>query len=184
MSYIDLSVAATIRFEGSVAWMYLDTLGNVTVGVGILLDGVSKALALPFVMQGSLAAATPDAIEADFRRVAALNHGMQAIFYKDTTSPILPYAAINAVLQNVVTQNDRDMQQVFSAWSLYPEKVKLGILDMVYNLGETSLLKKFPRFVSAVKAQDWATAAVQCQRDGVGSARNTWTASMFSDVTS
>ena len=177
MSYIDMSVAATIQFEGSVAWMYLDIDGNVTVAVGKMLPDAKAACALPF--QVGVSAATPEQIQTDFERVAAMMPGARASFYKSETSPILLYADIMALLRTVVEANDAAMAKVFQGWSQYPEKVLLGVLDMVYNLGETRLLHEFPQFVLAVLAQHWHEASMQCHRRGISDARNAWTYSMF-----
>src|SRR5215467_10964918 len=49
MSYLDDSLAHLEVFEGTVPWMYLDTRGFVTVGVGELLANAAKAETLAFV---------------------------------------------------------------------------------------------------------------------------------------
>ena len=45
--------AFTLPLEGEIAWMYLDTLGLVTVGLGNLIDPVELALELPFVYRAT-----------------------------------------------------------------------------------------------------------------------------------
>jgi len=37
------------EFEGCVPWMYRDTVGKVTVGVGLMLPDAKTAQALPFL---------------------------------------------------------------------------------------------------------------------------------------
>jgi GH24 family phage-related lysozyme (muramidase) len=46
------------QFEGCVPWMYRDTVGKVTVGVGLMLPDVRAAQALPF-LAGERAASRP-----------------------------------------------------------------------------------------------------------------------------
>ena len=45
---------------------------------------------------------------------------------------------------------------------------------MAFNLGLAGL-KKFPTMLHAVDSGDWATAAAQCHRMGIGDARNQYT---------
>jgi hypothetical protein len=55
----------------------------------------------------------------------------------------------------------------------------MALLDMAYNLGPAGLLKGYPRMLSAVEAGDWAQAAAECVRGGIGAARNAWTKQQF-----
>jgi len=43
----DQSLAQLKTFEGCVPWMYRDTVGRVTVGVGLMLPDAAAACALP-----------------------------------------------------------------------------------------------------------------------------------------
>ena len=57
------------EFEGAVEYMYLDTGGNVTVGVGNLLVSANHAAQLGFVRRASLGTATAAEIQADFDNI-------------------------------------------------------------------------------------------------------------------
>jgi GH24 family phage-related lysozyme (muramidase) len=48
------TLAALERFEGSIPWMYNDTAGKVTVGVGLMLPDAVAAAHLPFAIAGRL----------------------------------------------------------------------------------------------------------------------------------
>jgi hypothetical protein len=45
------------------------------------------------------------------------------------------------------------------------------------------LLKGYPKMLSAVEAGDWAQAAAECARGGIGAARNAWTKQQFLSAT-
>jgi len=49
MGYLEQSYDALKRWEGVVRYMYLDSIGLVTVGVGFMIPNVYSASTLPFV---------------------------------------------------------------------------------------------------------------------------------------
>lgn len=67
----------------------------------------------------------------------------------------------------------------FPDFNAYPAEACAALFDMAYNLGIGGLTSKFPTFCKAVKDKDWATAAQQCERGGIGDARNAWTKAQF-----
>ena len=48
--YLEQSIERLTQFEGSVPWMYLDTVGKVTVGVGSMLPDARAAGTLRFLI--------------------------------------------------------------------------------------------------------------------------------------
>ncbi len=178
MAYLDDSLAHLEIFEGIVPWMYLDTRGFVTVGVGEMLANAAKAQSLSFV-DTSAQPASPEAILAEYNRVAALSPARVAAFYRSSTSPVLPHSAIDALLMNHLAFFDGQLSGRFAAYANFPDPAKLGLLDMIYNLGVTGLFKGFPHFMGCVDNQDWLGAAANCHRMGPSQARNDWTRQQF-----
>ena len=178
MSYIDDSVANLKNFEGSVPWMYLDTKGLVTVGVGQMLPDATSAQSLAFVDSSGQPAA-PDAILADFGRVSGLAPAHSPGFYRVPASLVLPPDAIDTLLMNRVTDFDSQLSGRFPAYASFPDRAKLGLLDMIYNLGGAKLFGTFHHFMSCVDNQDWQGAADNCHRMGPSQARNDWTKQQF-----
>ena len=178
MPYIDDSVANLKNFEGSVPWMYLDTKGLVTVGVGQMLRDSASAQSLAFV-DSSGQPATPDAILADFGRVSGLDPAHSPGFYRVPASLALPPDAIDTLLMNRVTDFDSQLSGRFPAYPSFPDPAKLGLLDMIYNLGGAKLFGTFHHFMSCVDNQDWQGAADNCHRMGPSQARNDWTKRRF-----
>jgi GH24 family phage-related lysozyme (muramidase) len=178
MTYIDDSVAKLSYFEGSVPWMYRDTNGYVTVGVGQMLPSGTSAQALAFV-DGANNPASGDSILTDYLRVVALPAAMNANSYRVQTSLSLTDATIAALLTAQVGECDSALNGRFANYGSFPDPAKLGLLDMVYNLGVHGLFSGFPTFMQYVGNTDWANAALQCHRVGPSDERNTWTKAQF-----
>jgi GH24 family phage-related lysozyme (muramidase) len=176
-TYLDQSLAQLKLFEGSVPWMYLDTVGKVTVGVGIMLPGAAAACALPFAM--GAAPASPEQIAVEFARVAALPMGKLPAFYRTPESPELPQPVIDARLGAVLTEFEATLRAKLAVYNTLPDPVKMALLDMAYNLGPEGLLKGYPRMLHAVETGAWAQAAGECARAGIGEARNAWARQQF-----
>jgi len=178
VSYLDDSLAHLEIFEGTVPWMYLDTRGFVTVGVGELLASAAKAETLSFVDPDG--EPTPqDAILDEFNRVSGLIPAKVAAFYRSPTSPVLPHAAIDTLLMNHLNFFDGQLATRFPDYAGFPDPAKLGLLDMIYNLGQVGLFQHFPHFMTAVDNENWLGAAANCHRVGPSQARNDWTRQQF-----
>jgi GH24 family phage-related lysozyme (muramidase) len=176
-TYLEQSLAKLKEFEGCVPWMYRDTVGKVTVGVGLMLPDAKAAEALPFLLGAR--AATPEEIAAEFARVDAMALGRASAFYKIPASLELMQQTIDAKLKSVLEGFEADLRIQFPRYDALPDGVKMALLDMIYNLGPEGLFKGFPHLVGAVEAGAWAQAAEHCMRRGPSAARNTWTRQQF-----
>lgn len=157
--------------------MYRDTVGRVTVGVGLMLPDASAAAKLPFQVNG--AAVAEDAVRTEFARVDALPMGRPALFYRARNGPELPKPEIDALLRTVLTGFENDLRGALHGYDALPDGVRLALLDMIYNLGPAGLLHGYPRMLQAIQAGEWAQAAAACERRGPGAARNEWTRQMM-----
>lgn len=165
------------EFEGCVPWMYRDTVGKITVGVGLMLPDVKAAQALPFLACSE--PATPEQITAEFTRVEALPLGRPSSFYKSPASLQLTQQTIDAKLISILQNFEADLRTEFPHYDTLPDAIKLALLDMIYNLGPAGLFKGFPHLVAAVQTGAWAQAAEHCMRRGPSAARNNWTRNQF-----
>ena len=164
-TYLDEAGAKLKEFEGSVGWMYLDTVGKVTVGVGQMLPSILVAQALGFV-QGDRRA-TAEEIAAEFERVTAMPMGKLAKFYARAGGIRLPDEAIAAKLHEALEGFEGYLRKHIQDYDRLPDAAKLALLDMVYNLGPGKLFAEYPRLIAAVAA------------GGPGAARNGWTRQQF-----
>jgi GH24 family phage-related lysozyme (muramidase) len=176
-TYLEQSLAKLKEFEGCVPWMYRDTVGKVTVGVGLMLPDAKAAETLPFVLGAR--AATPEEITAEYARVDAMAPGRASAFYKIPASLELTQQTIDAKLQSVLEGFEANLRIQFPHYDDLPNGVKMALLDMIYNLGPEGLFKGFPHLVAAVEAGAWAQAAEHCMRRGPSAARNAWTRQQF-----
>ena len=157
--------------------MYRDTVGKVTVGVGLMLPDAKAAQALPFVLGAR--PATPDEIATEYARVDAMPMGRASAFYKTPASVELTQQTIDAKLSAVLAGFEADLRAEFAHYDTLPDGVKMALLDMIYNLGPAGLFKGFPHLVVAVQTGAWAQAAERCMRRGPSAARNAWTREQF-----
>jgi GH24 family phage-related lysozyme (muramidase) len=176
-TYLEQSLAKLKEFEGCVPWMYRDTVGKVTVGIGLMLPDAKAAEALPFVV--GTRAATPEEIAAEYARVDAMPMGRASAFYKTPTSLVLTQQTIDAKLTSVLAGFEADLRSQFPHYDTLPDGIKMALLDMIYNLGPAGLFKGFPHLVAAIQTGAWQQAAEHCIRRGPGAARNDWTREQF-----
>jgi GH24 family phage-related lysozyme (muramidase) len=176
-TYLEQSLTKLKEFEGCVPWMYRDTVGRVTVGVGLMLPDANAAGALPFVLGNR--AATSEEIAAEYARVNRMAMGHASSFYKVPTSLELTQQTIDLKLSAILQGFETDLRAGFPHYDALPDGVKMALLDMIYNLGPAGLFKGFPHLVAAVQTGAWAQAAEHCTRRGPAPARNNWTQAQF-----
>ena len=157
--------------------MYRDTVGKVTVGVGLMLPDAKAAETLPFVIGAR--AATPQEIAAEYARVDAMPMGRASGFYKTPTSLSLTQQTIDAKLTSVLAGFEADLRAQLPNYDALPDGVKMALLDMIYNLGPAGLFKGVPHLIAAIQIGAWTQAAEHCTRRGPGAARNDWTKEQF-----
>ena len=156
--------------------MYIDTTGNITVGVGNLLADAASAQALAFALQSDpTTPATAEQIADDFNALSGKPKGQLPGYYRSLTAVRLPDSAIQDLLSQRVTDFLTGLTTAFPDYDSYPAPACAALFDMSFNLGLKGLTGGFPHFCAAAKAKDWVTAAAQCQRGGIGAARNNWT---------
>ena len=157
--------------------MYLDTVGKVTVGVGMMLANEIAAHALPFVAGET--PATPDEIGREFARVSAMKKGQLARFYFNKKALQLSTETIDAKLRDTLQGFEGYLRSNIHSYDALPDAAKLALLDMVYNLGPGRLFAEYPRLIAAVERGDWKAAATSSLRRGPSAARNAWTRQQF-----
>lgn len=164
------------EFEGAIAWMYLDSVGKVTVAEGLMVPDVSSALALPFQFAGAIA--EPGDIRADFLRVEKMKPCMAPGFYHCATSVTLTHDYMRVLALRTLVRFDGFLRSEFPSLDSYPDVVKPAMLDMIYNLGP-GRLQSFHQWRDAVLTKNWAQAAATCHRRQISADRNAWAAAQF-----
>jgi GH24 family phage-related lysozyme (muramidase) len=157
--------------------MYRDTVGKVTVGVGLMLPDANAAQALPFLLNNR--PATPEEIAAEYARVDALPQGRAAATYKTRAALELTQQTVDAKLLSVLENFEADLRAEFPHYDTFPKAIKLALLDMIYNLGPQGLFHGYPHLISAIQTGNWSLAADHCTRRGPAPERNDWTRQQF-----
>ena len=58
------------------------------------------------------------------------------------------------MLKNDIKKAKQELREIFEGFNKLPDNVRLVLIDMIFNLGETRFLK-FKHMISAVKNKDW-----------------------------
>lgn len=184
MSITANMIANEKRFEGNVPYMYLDTGGNVTVGVGKLLRNAAAAQTLPFVTKAAGADAAAAAIAAEWQTVHGLEAGHAAAYYDPLTTLRLNQPDIDSRLTADLTAVEQQLQAQFALYGSFPASAQEGLMDMGFNLGVAKLISGFPTFIAAVRANppQWTTAAAECHREGISDDRNDFVEALFNSA--
>ena len=174
MNFAEVGRELIKKGEGSISHMYLDTRGFVTVGVGNMMRTAADAQAIPFVRRDNETVATAEEIAVDFNTIRSLPYGQgyAESSFKSHTALDLPEMEIDALLDRRIANFEAGLRGDFSGYDTYPDRARLGLLDMAFNLGNHGLVTKFPTFTAAARAGEWSKCAEECRRRGIGAARN------------
>jgi GH24 family phage-related lysozyme (muramidase) len=168
--------------EDCVPWMYCDSRGFVTVGIGNLVSSPSAAASLPFRHKDGNAA-LPGERETAWAQVNdAFKPNQSAAAYQDCSDLRLSRDFMRGlVASRLVGEFVPGITRICPAFDSMPLPARRALVDMAYNLGVHGL-GMFPHMLAAVNAGDWEMAAGQCHRSTCRDTRNAWTAQMFIDA--
>lgn len=168
--------AFTGPFEGYCTWMYLDTKGLVTTGMGNLIDTIADAQALPW-RTASNQPASPAQIAAEWRQIkarqSAKNLGGYA--FEKWATLHLEHAAIDRLVAVKMAAFAATIEAAYPTFGTAPADAQLAWMDMGWNYGPAFMDKKksngsyeWPSFRAAVRVSNWvhAAAAVPVTRRG------------------
>jgi len=150
----------SIRFEGLVHWPYLDIKGLVTVGIGNLIDPVSAALALPWVLEGDGSPATREQVLADWsalkaRKELAKRHYNAA---RPITRIRLTETGVDILVRSKLLQNEAYMRKRLTNWDRLPADAQLFCCSMAWAVGP-GWVDIFKNCVAFLLKSDFTNAA-------------------------
>ena len=158
----------TSRFEGSINNFYLDTHGNVTVGVGHLVSSRDAAVSLNLVDKLTLEPACDVEKADEYSRVLRSEAAHNATYYIRLCHLQMLPAEIDKLFTADITGV---ASRVLSQFGALPQPAAVALVDLAFNVGYAGIYK-WPRLIDAIKRQDWAGAAVECQSTKTGHVRN------------
>ncbi len=170
------------RHEGWVNHMYLDTKGNVTVGVGFLLPRSSEVGFYSWRTKDRSKGSVPLAYaKVEWNTVNRLPYGqgIKASTFDKKTTIELSDATIGSVLTKKLATLRDDLRRVFALdseddegniiargvdFDELPTTVQEAMLDLGWNVKGFQEANVFPKMKIAIKRGDWRTAAVESHR--------------------
>lgn len=174
----------TKGFEGEVPFMYLDTLGNVTVGVGHMLASSAAGQAIGFVLNSGGGNASSSQIGAEFANIKAMAPGLAMNKYQAASTMVLAPGVGDGLLSADLGNSQAQLRIAFARYDTFPEPAQEALLDMMFNMGAGKFTSaKWPSLFAACNAGDWMTAAAQSRRNGIQQSRNDAIAGLFRQAT-
>jgi GH24 family phage-related lysozyme (muramidase) len=165
------------RWEGWIPWLYLDTRGNVTVGMGFLVKTVADAQELPLWNGHQLASSA--AIKDAFESVSRMKPGLVAVKYKRLPHLTLSEDEIRTRAERrLATEFTPGIVKLLPEFATFPPHAQSALVDLAWNLGVNGL-GNFRHLLAACEAKDWTEAAAQCRRRTSRDERNAWTRDQF-----
>jgi len=166
------------QYENRIPHMYKDTTGNITAGVGHLIKDIEAAKKIAFVVRNTGVLATKKEIEDEFIKFKglSLDKNTVATAFKKYSTLELGESLMDKQVENHINNFEKELKQVYGTqeFQSYSDNVKLALFDMIFNLGMTKLISRFPKFNRHIKANDFEKAALECSRTDVSAQRNTY----------
>jgi GH24 family phage-related lysozyme (muramidase) len=177
----NIILPALTEYEKKKDFMYVDSTGNVTTGIGFKLATESAAASYPFLTLDD-DPATDEQKRAEWRLInshysSTGNH--TADWYEDFTTLYLADEFIDNKLVEIVGQSFTDLSARISGYGEFPSPVRIALQDIAYNVGAKGLVTKFPRLMTAINLRDWATAAQESHRSDPDDERNNYVRDLF-----
>jgi hypothetical protein len=181
------------RHEGEVAFMYLDTKGLVTVGIGNLIDPVGLAMGLPFQFKAvnranapAGRAATRAEIDAEWRALKHHQDRQQLItgghrLCDAVTNLELGEANRMQLFEDKTAANERQLRAAFNDFDWWPADAQLGLMAMAWGLG-AGFPARWPRFSAACQRKDFDAAAADSKISTWRSERNDASLRLFTNA--
>lgn len=156
----DRWVEFTEPMEGGTNYPYADILQLITTGYGNMIDPVSMAMTLPWMIDGRPARA--DEIAAAWWRVkndplcARKGH----LYAKTLTNIRLSPEAVQQLVFRKLESNDAVLAARFSNMPDWPACAQMAVHSLAWACGASF---HFPKLAAALLAEDYEAAAVHCQ---------------------
>ncbi|MEY4575922.1 MAG: hypothetical protein RL701_625 [Pseudomonadota bacterium] len=158
-------LADLLIWESFVPYMYVDSVGVVTVGIGNALRKVDAAKKLPFVDVATGAPATEAQIEADFLRVSQIP--MNQYHTKYRVRPGIEVAetfARDLAMKRLRKEFVPAARNKFLDFDRFPKPAQRLIVDMTYNGGPGLFDKR--AMVELINERRWLEALLRVPHRG------------------
>lgn len=195
MDFIDQWIAelSAHNFEGRCRWLYCDSVGLPTFGVGNMVPNPAADRLHPWKRQdGQLATAAE--VASDYARVLAMPADKLPHFYFCTSSLLVDDSYITTLLRTRGLGFAAQLRTMLPQFDSYTVDAKIALVDMTFNLGighearpgerATGLHEYDVHMIPALRQSPpaYLTARAWCTRNGSQpsfNTRNEWTREKF-----
>lgn len=160
--------------EGRTNFMYRDSRGIVSCGIGHALFSVDDALKLPWDQPAAQ-------VRADYAAVKAAPANHTAPFYAPLTKSRLSQQFVDDLEHQDIEQEISRLKRHYPFFDSFPAQAKQALQDMAVNLGG-DFPPHWPHFSACVldTPPDWKGAAANCRRKPpISDERNRVTEQLF-----
>lgn len=173
--------------EASVPYLYRDSEGYPTVGVGHLVANVESAAKIPFRYGYPWQPgrpATQDEIKRGYEFLPPQSNPPRTHErYNPTENNVVPLYLSEQDQATLLKQDIREhaerVTQKFELFDTLPKAARQALLDMQFNMGGRFTEKRWPKLFNAVQKRDWETAAHESYRYQIGKNRNESVKTLF-----
>ncbi len=174
-------LADLTRWEGRTNYLYRDSRGFVTIGVGNLVATAEDCAKLP--LRTALGAPAPESQKrAAWNCVEACPPGRREAYYANASELRMTDEDVDAL---AFARLEREflpgLRRLYPDYDDLPTSAQSALMDMIYNLGSAGL-GKFTHLRDAVNARDWTLAAAACRVSTSRQERNDWRAAKFREA--
>lgn len=159
--------------EGEVPYMYKDSKGYVTIGIGNKIDPLSRHpewCKAKHYTHREHKTVTPALIRAEFKKVKAVKtwtgHGDFASMTKLRLRP----ASLTKLFDKKLKGLEKTLTGKYGRWfgwfDLWPADAQMGLLGLAWGFGAGGVAHKFPKLRAACFAMDFTTAAYESHYEG------------------
>jgi peptidoglycan hydrolase-like protein with peptidoglycan-binding domain len=122
---VDNFPSFSTKFEGYTPYMYADSKGLVTTGIGNLIDPIGQALSLPWKNQDG-SAATPDQITAAWNAVKSAYPGTQSTASQSLTTIRLDAEGIAELVHQKMAENQAYLAKKYPQMDAWPADAQMA----------------------------------------------------------
>lgn len=172
----DNFMAFSEPLEGKVLWMYADSLGLVSIGVGNLIDPIDLARALPslgasYLNKNTGAEGTDSEIQSDWNQIktsAANWQTAESMTVLRITEQGCQQLVLNKAdeFEGYLTTHAEDPAtgvKAFANFGDWPADAQIALMSMAWAMGPAFADGgKWPAFRAACEGGDWLAAAGNC----------------------
>ena len=169
--------AKSPAIENDIDWMYQDSEGHVTVGIGHKLPTVDDALEMRDSFEDDDDLARPisdDEIRAEYSLVKEADPSLRndyrnfepltVLRLKTLVSFELFHDDVDRILAELMAHSEYSRDK----FETFPPDAKFAIMDMAFNMGAAGVADGYPLFKGAVSRRNWGLAAIESDRPTLG----------------